>query len=121
MMGRKPSVKVCNITMIIAFLLLVFSIGREALGVFIVAALILGFAYGSIPPVNSGFVNLFYGKKNYALNFSFMNSSLIPASLLGPLVAGAVYTVSGSYLTVFVLLLILSIAAFFLQFGVKKP
>lgn len=121
MMGRKPSVKVCNITMIIAFLLLVFSIGREALGVFIVAALILGFAYGSIPPVNSAFVNLFYGKKNYALNFSFMNSSLIPASLLGPLVAGAVYTVSGSYLTVFVLLLILSIAAFFLQFGVKKP
>ncbi len=120
-MGRRTSVAISNLTMVFAFVLLVYAIGRGSLGVFMGASLILGFSYGSTPPVNSAFTNLFYGKKNYPLNFSFMNSNLIPASLLGPLVAGAVNTATGSYLTVFILLLVLSAGAFLLQLGVKKP
>lgn len=120
-MGRRTSVAISNLTMVLAFVLLVYAIGRGSLGVFMGASLILGFSYGSTPPVNSAFINLFYGKKNYPLNFSFMNSNLIPASLLGPLVAGAVNTATGSYLTVFILLLVLSAGAFLLQLGVKKP
>ena len=143
-MGRRTSVAISNLTMVLAFVLLVYAIGRGSLGVFMGASLIdkweqeilqkqwslgvfmgasliLGFSYGSTPPVNSAFTNLFYGKKNYPLNFSFMNSNLIPASLLGPLVAGAVNTATGSYLTVFILLLVLSAGAFLLQLGVKKP
>ncbi|MDO4176399.1 MAG: OFA family MFS transporter [Bacillota bacterium] len=119
--GRKPSVRISTMVMIIAFILLVGSIFFKSLALFVVATVILGLAFGTIPPINSAFTNLFYGEKNYALNFSFMNSSLIPASLLGPLVAGAVKTATGSYMIVFVMLLALAVCSSLLQVMIKRP
>ena len=50
-----------------------------------------------------------------------MTANLIPASVLGPLVAGAVKTATGSYTGVFILLLILVVLAYGLQLMIKRP
>ena len=81
----------------------------------------MGLAYGSIPPTNAAYVNLFYGSKNYALNFSVMNTAIIPGSILGPLVAGAIKTATGSYLPAFVFILALAAVAYLLQLAIKRP
>lgn len=120
-MGRRVSVYLANSVMVIANVLLSLSIFFDSLLIFIIAAVILGLSFGAIPAINSAFTNLFYGSRNYPMNFSFMNSNIIFASLLGPLVAGAIQTATGSYLMVFILLLILSALSVFLQLGIKRP
>jgi OFA family oxalate/formate antiporter-like MFS transporter len=71
--------------------------------------------------MNSAFVSLFYGKKNYPLNFSVVNLNVIPASILGPLMGGAIQTATGSYTGLFIIMLALSAVVFVLQFFIKKP
>lgn len=67
--------------------------------------LLIGFAYGGCPPVCASFVMAMYGKKYYALNFSAMNTNLIAASLLGPIIVSKSVDTTGSYLTGFYILL----------------
>ena len=119
--GRKISVRWSNSTMVIAFTLLSLAIFNESMTLFIMGGIVIGIAYGSIPPTNAAYVNLFYGPKNYALNFSVMNTAIIPGSILGPLVAGAIKTSTGSYLPAFVFILALSVVAYVLQIAIKRP
>ena len=119
--GRKISVIWSNGTMVIAFALLTLSIVNTSIPLFVAGGLVMGLAYGSIPPTNAAYVNLFYGTKNYALNFSVMNTAIIPGSILGPLVAGAIKTATGSYLPAFVFILALAAVAYLLQLAIKRP
>lgn len=69
----------------------------------ILALLLCGFCYGLCPTSTAIYPRLFYGEKNYALNFGIMNLTLIPASFIATL-AGSIITRTGSYLPVFVML-----------------
>ena len=120
-LGRKVCVGFDNLIMVLSFAGLVFAVYSESVPIFLISGILLGMAYGSLPPTNSAYVNLFYGTENYALNFSIMNCNIIPASFLGPLVSGVIKTATGSYLPVFILLLVLSILSYVLQLGIKKP
>ncbi len=119
--GRKVSAIVFNITMAVAVLIMIAATTASSIPLFFAGAVVLGISYGSVPPILSVFTNLFYGAKNYALNYSAMTANLIPASVLGPLVAGAVKTATGSYTGVFILLLILVVLAYGLQLMIKRP
>ena len=119
--GRKISIRWSNSTMVIAFALLTLAIMKESMILFILGGIVIGIAYGSIPPTNAAYVNLFYGPKNYALNFSVMNTAIIPGSILGPLVAGAIKTATGSYMTAFAIILGLAMAVYLLQIAIKRP
>lgn len=119
--GRKISIRWSNSTMVIAFALLTLAIMKESMLLFILGGIVIGIAYGSIPPTNAAYVNLFYGPKNYALNFSVMNTAIIPGSILGPLVAGAIKTATGSYMTAFAIILGLAMAVYLLQIAIKRP
>ena len=50
-----------------------------------------------------------------------MNTAIIPGSILGPLVAGAIKTATGSYLPAFVFILALAAVAYLLQLAIKRP
>lgn len=119
--GRRVSMIYGNIMMLLAFVVFVISYSAASIPLFFTAAVILGLGYGSIPPMNSAFVSLFYGKKNYPLNFSIITLNVIPASILGPLVGGAIQTATGSYMGLFIIMMALSVAVFVLQFFIKKP
>jgi OFA family oxalate/formate antiporter-like MFS transporter len=119
--GRKISIIWSNSTMVIAFIALLAAISSLNITFFIIGAIVIGLAYGSIPPTNAAYVNLFYGTKNYALNFSVMNTAIIPGALLGPLLAGAIKTATGSYFNAFAIILGLAAVAYVLQIAIKKP
>ncbi|MDO4177100.1 MAG: MFS transporter [Bacillota bacterium] len=70
----------------------------------ILALLLCGFSYGLCPTTSAVYPKLFFGEKNYALNFSITNLTLIPTSFVATL-AGAILTSTGSYMPVFCLLL----------------
>lgn len=76
--------------------------GAEILG--IIALLLCGFSYGLCPTTSAVYPKLFFGEKNYALNFSITNLTLISTSFVATL-AGAILTATGSYMPVFVMLL----------------
>lgn len=120
-LGRKFCIRFNNFVMIIAFLALILANYYASIPVFIIGGIFLGLSFGGLSAINSAFINMFYGSENYAMNFSIINCSSIPASILGPLTAAALKTATGTYLSVFILLLCLSVAAFGIQFFIKRP
>lgn len=119
--GRKVCVTLANCTMVFAFILLILALQLSSIPLLIAGSILLGLAFGSQPSINSTFVNSFYGAEHYALNLSIMNTNLIPSAFLGPLLAGAIKTATGSYLMVFIIMLALCVVAYGFQLAIKKP
>lgn len=95
---------------------LIASLRTGSLPVLVAAFLLVGLAYGGVPPMNSAFVAYFFGRKHYALNFSIINMNLVAASYLGPLCGG------GSYMGTFLTILAFAAAAgAVLTLLVRKP
>ncbi|MDR2137592.1 MAG: MFS transporter [Synergistaceae bacterium] len=57
-----------------------------------------GFFYGTSLPCTSGFISKLYGQKNFAVNFSIMNTYVLTASFAGPYISGVLFTWTGSYI-----------------------
>lgn len=119
--GRKISAAYANALLVAAMLLITLSAVSRSVGVFVAGGVILGLGYGGVPPLNAAFVNQYYGTQNYALNFSLMNLNLIPASILGPLVAGVIQTATGSYLTMYIALASACAVVYLAQFLIRSP
>lgn len=66
---------------------------------------LIGFGYGGIPAITASAANRMYGERHYAINFSLINMNILPASLLGPTVAGSMQMAFGSYAPLFPVLL----------------
>ncbi len=85
----------------------------------IIALLLCGFSYGLCPTTSAVYPKLFFGEKNYALNFSITNLTLIPTSFVATL-AGAILTATGSYMPVFAMLLALAIIGSIFLLSTRK-
>lgn len=109
---RVTMVSVCAVTAAAAVMLMLsWKIGSSP--VLILAFVIMGLAYGGVTPTNSAFAAHFFGKQNYALNFSIVNLNLIIASYLGPMIG------SGSYMRTFTVILLFSAAALILTLLIR--
>lgn len=69
--------------------------------------------------LNSAFTSL-YGSKNFPMNFSVVNTILIPASFTAT-AAGSLVTATGSYVAPFILLIALSVVSLFLNISIRQP
>lgn len=90
------------------FLLLSLSQGWLAAGV--AGACLGGFTYGCIPSAASPVIRTRYGDVYFAFNYSICLTNSMPASFMAT-AAGAILTAGGSFVTVFLLLLVFSLAA----------
>jgi OFA family oxalate/formate antiporter-like MFS transporter len=109
---RVTMISVCAVTAAAAVMLMLsWKIGSSP--VLILAFVIMGLAYGGVTPTNSAFAAHFFGKQNYALNFSIVNLNLIIASYLGPMIG------SGSYMRTFTVILLFSAAALILTLLIR--
>ena len=88
--------------------------------VLVLSYVLVGFAYGGVTPTNSAFIAKFYGKQNYALNFSIINLNLLIASYL-PQVASRLQDMSGNYNGTFYYMIGLSAVAFVMALLVRTP
>lgn len=121
LLGRKKTMIAATIVFMAAMVLLVGSIMQKSFALLIIGYILIGLGYGGTPSICVTYVGYMYGPKSYPLNISFMVANIIPAALLGPLLAGTMQTATGSYLSIFVLLFGLNIIAVLFAALIKRP
>lgn len=118
--GRRTTMISANILTIFAAGITLLAVSISSLPLCIAGLCLTGLSYGSCPTVTSAFTMGFYGKKNFATNYSVMNFNLIIASFFATF-SSTLLASSGSYTAPFIMLLALSVAALGLNFSIKKP
>lgn len=118
--GYKTGFFLLNTYYFVSFVIFTIAIYIESPVLFLIGAAIVPFGYGGSGASASAFTNDFFGPKNYSLNLSMVLLHMVPAALLGPLVAGAIETATGSYLPVMLLFLGITAVAYFVRIFIKK-
>ena len=90
-----------------------------SLSLIILGFILFGLSYGGVPPTNSAFMMDFYGTKHYPVNFSIVNLNLLFASFGGTL-AGVIYDRQGSYMTIFMIMMVAVVMAVVCTMLIKK-
>lgn len=85
----------------------------------VVGVALCAFSYGFSPTVSAAFSNAFYGPKNFPLNYALLNLILIPSAFYATL-AGKIVDASGSFVTVFIILLVCSVIGLVDNLTIKK-
>ena len=118
--GYRMTMASVVILFVIATVILLAASFTGSFAVLILSYVLVGFAYGGVTPTNSAFVAKFYGKQNYALNFSIINLNLLIASYL-PQVASMLLDRTGSYNSTFYYMLVLAAIALVMVFLIRTP
>ena len=108
------------ILFVIATAVLLAASFTGSFAVLILSYVLAGLAYGGVTPTNSAFIAKFYGKTNYALNFSIINLNLLVASYL-PQVASMLLDKTGSYNSTFYYMLVLAAVALVMVLLIRTP
>jgi OFA family oxalate/formate antiporter-like MFS transporter len=105
---------------VLAIGILIIALSTSSIPLLIAGFILIGMAYGGVPPTSASFANRMYGPKNFPVNFSIININIIPASLLGPALAGVLQVSTGSYLSAFYVLLVLCLLGGTAGYLIKK-
>jgi OFA family oxalate/formate antiporter-like MFS transporter len=95
--GRRKSMYAVSLGCAAAFVLVFFALKTRNLILLTAGYVCAGFSYGGLVPINAAVCHSFYGKENYAMNFSVITLHMILSSFLGPLLAGSMQTMTGSF------------------------
>ena len=119
-LGRKTTMISANILTIVAAGTTLVAVLTGSLTLCIVGLCLTGISYGSCPTVTSAFSASFYGQKYFPMNYSIINFNLIFASFIANF-SNSLLINSGSYISPFIMLLVLAVAALALNITIKKP
>lgn len=118
--GYRLTMIVVMVIFVAAALCLILALMSGQFLLIILGFMIGGLAYGGVMPTNSAIISDFFGRTNYAMNYSLINTNLIIASVAST-IAGRLYDISQSYMSTMVMLLCLIIAGYVAFFGVRRP
>lgn len=116
--GRRKTMLTANVVALIAPVLMLLSVTCKSLPLDIAGLIAVGLAYGAMPTISAAYTSGFYGKKNFSLNFSLANTTLIFASFSSTI--GGILTGSGSYISIFLLLIAFAVVGLFVNLTIKK-
>ena len=116
--GRSRTMQITNGVFIVAGAILLLAILTKSFVIVTVGFMVGGFAYGGINPTHSAFISSYYGRTNYAMNFSIINTNLIIASF-GSTVAASLYDASQSYLSTVAMIIVLAALGVAASFGIS--
>ncbi len=117
--GTRFSMAMVNIIFFIALALLVFSVFAKQLLWMFISNVLFGYAFGSIPAINSGFVASRFGKTHFPENLSAMTVNLLVASVLSS-ASGYLFDLFGGYLSSFIIMLLYILLALILNLFLNK-
>lgn len=112
--GTRFSMALVNLTFLFALVLLVVSVFAKQFIWMLVSNILFGYAFGSIPAINSGFVASRFGKAHFPENLSAMTVNLLVASILSS-ASGYLFDIFGGYLPSFIIMLVYILVAVFLN------
>lgn len=110
--GKEKSMIIFNCLLFISVGLLLVSENEDSLIPLSLGCLLAGLSFGSVLLTMVYFTRAVWGLKNMALNFGVVNSYGIPAVFIGSYGSGIIYGISGSYIPVFIIMMVLSFFAF---------
>ena len=123
--GMKTTVTINTIALLLGGLVLVLAAVAGQAFLMIVGLLLVGLSYGASPAINSAVTNAMWGQKFYAGNYAVMACSLIPAAMLGPIIASALQERFGgsggkAYISNFIMLVVLASVSFIIKTIIDK-
>lgn len=118
--GYKLTMILDMIIFVIAGLILILAISTGSFVFIVIGFLVGGFAYGGVTPTNSAIISDFFGRTNYPMNFSLINTNLIIASFAST-IAGRLYDASGSYMSTIFMMIGVTIVGFVVFLGIRRP
>jgi OFA family oxalate/formate antiporter-like MFS transporter len=117
-LGRVPTLGLCLLLQVLAFLGFTLSTG---LSILYPAAAVFGFSYGGVTALFPALIADFFGLTAVGTIVGFIFALAGSPGAFGPLIAGYIYTATSSYSVAFILSATLNFAALFLLFFLKKP
>lgn len=96
------------IIFIVAALILVLALVSGNFAFIVIGFVVGGLAYGGVTPTNSAIISDFFGRENYSMNFSLINTNLLIASFAST-IAGKLYDASGSFMTTIFMMIIVTV------------
>ncbi len=105
---------------ILAAVVLILALRTGAFSLIVLGFILGGLGYGGVTPTNSALISDFFGRKNYSLNFSLVNTNLLIASFAST-IAGRLYDSTQSYMATNYMMIIVVVVAFIAFFGVRRP
>lgn len=118
--GFRLTIILDTIVFLIAAVIIMTSLRSGSATLLVVGFIVGGLAYGGIMPVNAAIVRDFFGGTWYPTNFSLITLNLLPASFASTL-AGKLYDMTGTYVTITVMMMIATVISFVLFLMIRRP
>ena len=118
--GFRPTMLLCMVVFAVAAGILLAALKSGAFSLIVLGFVVGGFAYGAVTPTNSAIISDFFGRKNYPMNFSIINTNLIFASFAST-IAGKLYDNTQSYNSTIIMMLGLTVVGFIVFLGIRRP
>lgn len=118
-LGIRKTQYISSAVVIAASGIALLGVATKLSAVVVIGVALCAFSYGFSPTVSAAFSNAFYGPKNFSLNYALMNLILIPAAFYAT-IAGKIVDATGSFITVFIILLVCSIVGLIDNLTIKK-
>ncbi|MBE6009381.1 MAG: OFA family MFS transporter [Lachnospiraceae bacterium] len=118
--GFRLTITLDMIVFVIAGAILIMALKSGAFPLIILGFVVGGFAYGGVTPTNSAIIADFFGRKNYAMNFSLINTNLLIASFAST-IAGKLYDNSGSYMSCLVMMIGAVVLGAIVSVAIRRP
>jgi OFA family oxalate/formate antiporter-like MFS transporter len=117
--GTTFSMMLVNSTFLLALGLLVFSVSTKQINLMMASNALFGYAFGSIPAINSGFVASRFGKMHFPENLSAITLNLLAASILSS-ASGYLFDIYGGYLPSFIIMLVYILIGVILNLALNR-
>jgi OFA family oxalate/formate antiporter-like MFS transporter len=118
--GYRLTMLVDMVAFIIAALILIMALTTGNFGLIILGFLVGGFAYGGVTPMQSAVISDFFGRTYYSVNFSVIVTNLMIGSFAST-IAGKLYDMSQSYMSTIYMMIIVTVVAFVVYLGIRRP
>lgn len=118
--GYRVAMVLDMIVVIIAGLVLILALTTGNFLFIVLGFLIGGLGYGGVMPTNSAIISDFFGRTNYPVNYSLVNTNLIIASFAST-IAGKLYDASQSYMAPIMMMIGVAVVGFIVSLGIRRP
>lgn len=118
--GYKFTMMVDMVVFIVASLVLILALTTGNFLFIVIGFMVGGFAYGCVTPTNSAIISDFFGRTNYPINFSLINTNLLIASFAST-IAGKLYDATQSYMSAIFMMIIVTVVGFVVCLGIRRP
>ncbi len=105
---------------IITGVILLLALTTGSFALVVIGFVVGGFAYAGVTPIQSAIVSDFYGRTYYSTNFSVIVTNLLIGSFAST-ISGNLYDATQSYKTTIFMMIIVTVVAFVMFFGIRRP